>query len=131
MGCLCDGAVVSIPFVFSRFFMIGSFVRRWAVDAIDKTRRENHSARHEDNIRLGRVYGAGRSLSIERLGTLARRPVVANTADIVNAYVVNPMGRLLDNTGGRYRETDTLLDHSFGEMFSEGGFNRTAYERRY
>ena len=81
---------------------------------------------------MGRVYGAGRSLSIERLGALARRPVVENTADIVNAYVVvNPMGRLLDNTGGRYREMPSLLDHSFGEVFTEVAFDRRAYEHRY
>lgn len=59
-------------------------------------------------------------------------PVVEDTEDIVNAYiVVNPMGRLLDNTGGRYRETPSLLDHSFGEVFPEVAFDRRAYERRY
>ena len=159
--------------------------------------------RHEDNCRLGRVNGAGQSLSMSRLGELARaihaagirlkintvvnrvncrqdfhalvaavrpdrwkllrmiriegtndhaddllvsgaefeafaarhadcRPVVENTADIVNAYiVVNPMGRLLDNTGGRYRETPSLLDHSFGKVFPSVAFDRRAYERRY
>ena len=39
---------------------------------------------------------------------------------VVNAYiVVNPMGRLLDNTGHRYRETEPLLDHSFDEVFPQ------------
>lgn len=158
---------------------------------------------HADNVRLGRINGAGLSLSKERLVELARsihaagirlkintvvnrvnchrdfhelvesvrpdrwkllrmiriegtndhaddllvsdaefeafasrhadcRPVVENAEDIVNAYVVvNPMGRLLDNTGGRYRETPSLLAHSFGEVFPAVAFDRRAYERRY
>ena len=158
---------------------------------------------HEDNCRLGRVNGAGKSLTKERLVELAHaihaagirlkintvvnqvncrkdfhelvaavrpdrwkllrmiridgtndhaddllvsdaefngfvsrhsdcHPVVENTADIVNAYiVVNPMGRLLDNTDNRYRESESLLEHSFGEVFPQVGFDRQAYERRY
>ena len=161
------------------------------------------AVRHEDNVRLGRVNGAGQSLSKERLVELARsihaagirlkintvvnrvncnrdfhelvaavrpdrwkllrmiriegandsaddllvtdaefdafasrhadcRPVVENTSDIVNAYiVVNPTGRLLDNTGGRYRETESLLNRPFGEVFRDVAFDRRAYERRY
>ena len=59
-------------------------------------------------------------------------PVAEDTADIVNAYiVVNPMGRLLDNSNQRYRESPSLLEHTFGEVFPEVGFNREAYEHRY
>ena len=158
---------------------------------------------HEDNCRLGRVNGAGRSLEPTRLVELATmihavgirlkintvvnrvnclqdfhdlvaavrpdrwkllrmiriedanddaddllvsddefrafvtrhedcHPVIEDTKDIVNAYiVVNPMGRLLDNTNHRYHESESLLEHSFGEVFPKIAFDRQAYERRY
>ena len=157
----------------------------------------------EDNIRLGRVDGAGRTLAPERLVDLADcihsagmrlkintvvnavnvnrdfspvirkiqpdrwkllrvlhfdhindsaddlmisdrqfqdfvarhtdlNPVVENTEDIVSAYIViNPVGRLIDNSSGTMRAGESLLDHSFADEFRKIAFNEAAYAKRY
>ena len=62
----------------------------------------------------------------------ALHPVVENTADIVSAYIViNPHGQLIDNSQGRYQESESLLHSRFSVEFPKIAFNQEAYEKRY
>ena len=64
---------------------------------------------------------SGRDLLVsdEQFAAFAERhaalhPVVENTSDIVSAYIViNPHGQLIDNSQGRYQESESLLHSSW------------------
>lgn len=59
-------------------------------------------------------------------------PVVENTNDIVNAYIiVNPDGKLIDNSNGKYHLSESLVDHNFEDEFKKIAFNPDAYKKRY
>ncbi len=59
-------------------------------------------------------------------------PIVENTLDIVNAYiVVNPYGELVDNSDSTYTMTNSLLTHRFRDEFAKIAFNQEAYSKRY
>lgn len=62
----------------------------------------------------------------------AFHPVVEKTEDIVSAYIViNPDGRLIDNSRGSVVLSDSLLDAPFAREFAKIAFNYAAYAKRY
>ena len=90
-------------------------------------------------IQINGVNDGGKSLLVsdrEFADFVARHralsPVVEDTDDIVNAYiVVNPFGELINNSGHHYTTTESLLDHGFLEEFSKIPFREDAYRKRY
>lgn len=62
----------------------------------------------------------------------ALSPVAEDTDDIIHAYiVVNPDGRLIDNSNGRYRIGKSLLSNSFADELQRIGLNVDKYLKRY
>lgn len=59
-------------------------------------------------------------------------PVVEDSGDIRSSYiVVNPDGRLIDNSGGTSATTESLVGSRFRDEFAKIGFNFDAYQKRY
>lgn len=93
-------------------------------------------------LRMLAIEGAndsGRDLLVsdEQFAAFAARhaalhPVVENTSDIVSAYIViDPHGRLIDNSRGSYRVSESLLHSRFSVEFPKITFNQEAYAKRY
>lgn len=62
----------------------------------------------------------------------ALSPEVEDLDDIVNSYIfVNPHGQLVNNTGNRYKNGESLLDHPFITELRRSGFNLFRYLKRY
>jgi len=59
-------------------------------------------------------------------------PVVEDSSDIRSSYiVVNPDGKLIDNSSGSSATTDSLVSSRFCDEFAKIGFNFDAYMKRY
>ena len=90
-------------------------------------------------LRYEHANDAGESLTIsdeQFQGFVARHlylhPVVEDTEDLVNSYiVVTPEGRLITNTPERFRATESLVDHPFLEEFAKVSFSEEAFQKRY
>ena len=62
----------------------------------------------------------------------AYNPVVEDAGDIRSSYiVVNPDGKLIDNSSGSSATTDSLVGSRFRDEFAKIGFNFDAYLKRY
>ena len=62
----------------------------------------------------------------------AFNPVVEDSGDIRSSYiVVNPDGKLIDNSSGSSATTDSLVGSRFRDEFAKIGFNFDAYLKRY
>lgn len=62
----------------------------------------------------------------------AFNPVVEDSGDIVSSYiVVDPDGKLIDNSRGSSVTTDSLVGSRFRDEFAKIGFNLDAYLKRY
>ena len=59
-------------------------------------------------------------------------PVVEDSSDIRSSYiVVNPDGKLIDNSNGSSATTESLVVSRFRDEFAKIGFNFDAYLKRY
>ena len=62
----------------------------------------------------------------------AFNPVVEDAGDIRSSYiVVNPDGKLIDNSSGSSATTDSLVGSRFRDEFAKIGFNFDTYLKRY
>ena len=63
---------------------------------------------------------------------LAYHPVVEDSGDIISSYiVVNPDGKLIDNSIGTSITTESLVESQFRDEFEKVGFNYEMYMKRY
>ena len=59
-------------------------------------------------------------------------PVVEDTEDLVNSYiVVTPQGCLITNSSERFRATESLVSHPFLEEFAKVSFSEETFQKRY
>lgn len=58
--------------------------------------------------------------------------VIEDNQDLINSYImINPQGKLVDNSGYRYNYSQSLVYEDFRKVFRELNFNYGNYSKRY
>lgn len=58
--------------------------------------------------------------------------VVEDNEDLINSYImINPQGKLVDNSGYQYNYSQSLVYEDFGKLFKKLNFNEKNYSKRY